>query len=101
MKKGGGTSPKKILCDVEKAKYINTVLDSIFKIASDENISDCQRKLEDIKEIIKNSPNTRSISKIGEVIEGGKSKSKSKSKTKKKKRKRNKRRKTYKNKKMG
>ena len=47
------------------------------------NISDCQRKLEDIKEIIKNSPNTRSISKIGEVIEGGKSKSKSKSKTKK------------------
>ena len=109
MKKGGGTSRKKILCDMEKADEINKVLDSISKIAI--NNTDCQTKLNAIKEIISKSPNTRSMEEICKVIEGkegGKSKSKTKKKKKykkktkkrrKKKRKGNKRRKTYKKKK--
>ena len=109
--KGGGTSRKKILCDMEKADEINKVLDSISKIEI--NNTDCQTKLDAIKNIINNSHNTRSMEEICKVIEGkegGKPKSKSKTKKKKnykkktktktkKKRKGNKRRKTYKKKK--
>ena len=97
---------------MEKADKINKVLDSISKVAMNENETDCENKLEEIKEIINKSPNTRSISEICKVIDGtsgGKSKTKKKnykkktktrSKTRRKnKRKRNKRRKTYKKKK--
>ena len=82
MKKVGGTGigPKKLLCDMEKADEINKVLDSISKIAI--NNTDCQIKLDAIKEIIKSTHNTRSISEICKVIEGGKPKSKSKTKKK-------------------
>ena len=104
MKKVGGTSPNQLLCDKKMACEINKVLDSISNIEETE----CQNKLNQIKGIIESTHNTRSMSEICKVIEGGKSKPKSKSKTKKKnykkktktrrknKRKRTKRRKTYK-----
>lgn len=99
---------------MKEADEINKVLDRIYDVATTDKGTECQKKLDDIEEIIKNSPNTRSLSEICKVIEGGKSKSKSKTKKKKNykkktktrskrktKNKRNKRRKTYKNKKMG
>ena len=120
MKKVGGTSPGQLICDKKMACEINKVLDSISDVAITNKETECQNKLNAIKEIISKSPNTRSMEEICKVIEGkegGKSKSKSKSKTKKKKknykkktktrsktrrknkRKGNKRRKTYKKKK--
>ena len=108
MKKGGGTSPEQLSCDKKMACDINKVLDSISNIEETE----CQNKLNQIKGIIESTHNTRSISEICKVIEGGKPKSKSKTKKKKNykkktinkrktrnKRKGNKRRKTYKKKK--
>jgi len=115
MKKGG-TSPGQLICDKKMACEINKVLDSISNIEKNSMETECQNKLNAIKEIISKSPYTRSKSEICKVIDGtsgGKSKSKTKKKTKKKKknykkktkkrrkkkRKGNKRRKTYKKKK--
>jgi hypothetical protein len=79
MKKRGGTSPGKLLCDMEKAEEINKVLNSIFEVAMSynetETETECQNKLTAIKKIISELPNTRSISEISNVI-GGKPKSK-------------------------
>lgn len=90
---------------MEKADEINKVLKNIYDITETE----CQNKLNAIKEIIKKSHNTRSMEEICKVIEGGKPKPKSKTKKKnykkktktrrKNKRKGNKRRKTHKKKK--
>ena len=110
MKKGGGTSPGQLICDKKMACEINKVLDSISNTEKNYMETECQNKLEQIKGIIKSTHETRSISEICKVIEGGKPKSKSKTKKKKnykkktkkrrkKKRKGNKRRKTYKKKK--
>ena len=104
MKKVGGTSPEQLSCDKKMACDINKVLDSISNIEENNMETECQNKLDAIKNIINKSHNTRSISEICNVLEGGKSKSKSKTKKKtktrrKNKRKRNKRRKTYKKKK--
>ena len=114
MKKGGGTSPEQLLCDKKMACEINKVLDSISNIEKNNMETECQNKLEQIKDIINSTHKTRSISEICKVIDGtpgGKPKPKSKFKTRKKKnykkktktrrknkRKRNKRRKTYKRK---